>query len=181
MICLYAYVIIFIIFGVPIIWSYIISSNQRLLSKVHSYGSSVEEKWENLCGRLQSSGINIFSQYKYKHTRWVVTVLFFKFVLCVLTTIGNHYLHYLIYILPLFYVFTTVVLVISWPYRNKIHNIIDTLLGIVNFLISSIPFLASVGVIVPEIVATILTIAGVVLPILAIILIIILAKTRKTC
>lgn len=41
------YVLFCVALGLPIIWSFVISSNKKLLSKINVYGKTVDDKWQS--------------------------------------------------------------------------------------------------------------------------------------
>lgn len=144
------FTILFVGFGIPVLWSILILQNRKFVNSVNIYGKDINEKWLSIVTRMKSTGIFLFANFKPTVPIWSIVLIFAKFFIMTFSTIGSRLWGPGLYFLPFFHLSIFVSTWIIQPYIYTINNILDICLYFINFIMASIPVLGMHGVSVPK-------------------------------
>jgi hypothetical protein len=161
------FVFIFILCGVPFLWNKVIRKNIALISAVYVFGNSSEEKWRNITSRIRSTGIFLFSEYKYKYAFWSVFIIFYKLVIMIISGLSKFINRDIQYTSSIIYLFMTIVTIKTRPSIYRLNNFFDVILYILNTAYSVVPILARYGIKTPDSVMIVLSFMLLFVPIVA--------------
>ena len=160
---------VFVVFGIPLLWFYVIQRNRKFAFIINVYGNEPSIKWLKIVNRMKTTGIFLFVNYKYNNSRWSVLYLMVKFLVMILATIASRFYKYLSLSLSVIYFVIFICVVIIKPYLYFVNNLLDSVLYFTQFLFSLNSSLAIFNVHVPLLVSSILSSIIVVVPFIAII------------
>lgn len=143
------FTILFIMFGIPFLYRSLIKSNSSIMKDMKVFGNDEREKWRNAAIRLHTTGIFLFAEFMSVNVFWSVGVLFYKFIVMLLTTLTMSVNPFILFALPAVYLIMFIVLCRRRPHMNKFNNVLDGILYFLNFLYSFVPILALNGIRIP--------------------------------
>jgi hypothetical protein len=147
---LLAYCVIVWLLGIPALFIAVVHKNQRFVRHVFVYGGSVEAKWAALLSRVDSTGIFLFSVYKYNRSWWSVAIFGMRFGVMLITTVAGRVWQPAILVLPLWYAATATA---SWclaPFLHRPNTLLNVGLYGANAIFAIIPVLSWAGVRIPD-------------------------------
>lgn len=119
------YTVLVFIIGIPLLFSVLISKNRAIVSNIVAYGVTVQDKWDRLMSRVGSSGVSIFSDFEWKHSKWPILQLVSKLIIMLLSVGYEVVSPYIILLYPVYYLMVTIALGICRPYRYRFNNILE--------------------------------------------------------
>ncbi|EAY01011.1 hypothetical protein TVAG_154810 [Trichomonas vaginalis G3] len=158
------FTIAFIMIGIPAFWVATVNVNRDFVFGINVFGRTPEEKWAVLTTKLETTGIFLFQKYTVYAAKWSVWLILAKFIIMILSAIGNSYYTKLVVLLPIFYLCMAVATYLKWPYLCKLNNWLDFVLYIFNLIFALFPVLSGFNVIVPEKIVTIVSLAVLSIP-----------------
>ena len=164
-----AFTVIFIMFGIPYFWYSLISKNRHFVTNLNVYGKTKSDKWNNIVSRLHTTGIFLFAEYKIEYSYWTVLVLFYKFLVMVLSTISINFFSDAVWALPFVYLIMFILVSCNKPHIYNCNNILDGILYFLNMIYSSFPIVTMFGIKIPTMIMTVFSLVVMVFPILSII------------
>jgi hypothetical protein len=138
------------IVGVPILTLLMASQNRDLISQVIIFGNNIQEKWDNLLEKIRSTGVYIFEDYEYEFWYWGVVDQIAKVGISIITIFKDKLSDYVIYGLPIIFLFLSFFVWIKGPYRMRFNNILE---GWCYFLLGCfciIPIISAHGMVISE-------------------------------
>lgn len=144
--CVILYVVLVFVIGVPVFIGFVISVNRRVLANLYVYGRSVNQKWDNLCSRLVSTGFYLFCDYDWKYSHWSMVQILMKVCATVLAGCVQLVGVNVMFGFPILYGGMIVLLIGTKPYRYRFNNVLETVVFALLFVFSFVPILVRFGV-----------------------------------
>ena len=173
------FTVIFIMFGIPVFYYILVSSNRHFVTNLNVYGKTAEQKWVNILSRLHTTGIFLFDHYKIQYSFWSVLGLFYKFVIMVLSTLSNSVSYYTVFGLPVVYLLMFIFICKMRPYMFTSNNVLDGILYFLNCVYACFPIAALFGITIPTIAMIGVSAAMLVLPVISVIIVLIRTAATK--
>jgi hypothetical protein len=156
-----------IVVGIPLLFWKIVSTNQTIVSELLVWGHDSHEKWDNVLARVSSSGVALFADFEYAHSKWSLLQLMTSLGVMLLSVMQDRLSKQFLYLFPVIYG-----LVCFWtckqrPYRSPMNDILDGWLFFVLGLFTILPLVELNGIAVSGSVETGLMSTAVVCPFIA--------------
>lgn len=123
---LFVYALGAVVIGVPVLFSKIISDNREIVSNIVAFGSTVDDKWDRLMDRIESTGISLFSDFEWKWSKWTLIQLLCKVSILLFSVLYEVVSPYAILAFPVYYFILTIALGVCSPYRMTFNNVLET-------------------------------------------------------
>ncbi|OHS94539.1 hypothetical protein TRFO_39288 [Tritrichomonas foetus] len=145
-----AFGFIFLIIGIPLFRFLVTREAKKLVSLIPVYGSSLDEKWENMKRMSESNALNSVSDFTYGCAFWDLYNVFVKILIIIIQVVSSWTTPKICLLIPIIHFVIFAGVLIFRPYSMKFHNIVEMITSFTNGLFAIIPVLAAFGTNLPD-------------------------------
>jgi hypothetical protein len=144
------YTFFIIMFGIPLLWYFLVKRNSGFVKHINVYGTTAEYKWVALTNRLRTTGIFIFEDFKHDKAYWCVLLIIMKLIQMLVEVISEMMWEPFIVALPIYYFISAILTWVFKPYVHTFNTVFEVILEMINAIFSVIATLTYFGLNIPD-------------------------------